>query len=260
MVIGGTGNPEGATHSEPGSEENRIPKSRVDEMVGKAKEETRAEGQRENDRLRQDLDQERRLRADAEARASARSEPKPVTRSELTKMVEDGAITQPQMDAELDRQKKLAEDARIDARVEEAVTTRVVTGDLRAEQDRYIAARPDLEKRGSDDHQKAGVQMQQLLKEGHPDTLRTEVLALRMAFGPIASLERSPDERETHEDGGNVTETGERGTRTQRDAGPPKELDARRRDYYNAEIARGVYTGWDDPKVVRQLKRLGVAD
>jgi colicin import membrane protein len=239
-----------------GSKENSIPHSRVGVMVEKAKAETRAEVEETYSSI---LDQERRARAEAEARAAARPEAKPdITPEQLDAMVMDGRITETQKNAELERQRTEAANRRIDEQVEARVNERDSAKAIQTEIDAYTEAMPSLKQRTSDEFKRAGVEMAKLVSEGHPDTTRTEVLALRMAFGPVAALKRNPGDRETHEESGGGAGGDESSGGSQEPGGAPKGLDARRRAYYEKEIARGIYKGWDDPMVVRQLKRIGV--
>jgi len=253
MGIGGTENPAGASQSEPGdSQENSIPHSRVVEMVGKAKDEMRAENEQQLQA------QEQRLRAEAAQMMAARPEAQPaVTRESLTQMVNEGTITQTQMDVELDRQRAAQIEQDIDAKVEAKVSERETKKKVQSEFDAYLQAMPSIKVRTSDEFRRAGVEMKKLMDEGHPNDLRTEVLAMKLAFGPAEALTRNPNDRETHEDGAGGDGGAETKSSTEEPGGPPKGLDARRKAYYEKEIARGIYTGWDDPMVVSQIKRVG---
>lgn len=264
MANGGTGNPEGDPQSgAPGSSENSIPHNRVVEMVQKGKDDARAEARRESDEHYETLlATERQGRADAEAKATARPEPKSIGRDELAAMVESGKITQEQMEGELTRQRETKLDERVDERVDAAVKQREVLVKVDAEYQAYVAALPDITSRSSDNFKRAGVEMQKLLGEGHPNDLRTEVLAMRMAFGAVAGLTRNAADRETHEDGaggGGVADEGAGAGEGDGIPTAPKGLDARKKAYYDKEIVRGIYSGWDDPQIVRQMKRIGVS-
>ena len=188
---------------------------------------------------------------------SQTSEPKRYTRTQLRAAVNEGKITEEEMDAVIQRQmeetitdklsKKLNADRKADA-VSQAADIQMR---------RYKAAVPDLLDKTTDTFAKVKKEWQSLMELGYEsDDLRTELLAVKAALGDIDALEKKPKEleRETHkETGGRDAETPDVDLRTD---GIPKGLSGPQRQHYQRLIENGMYKGWDDPKLQKEMKFL----
>lgn len=201
-------------------------------------------------------EKEARIRAEEQLRAERSKvetksvETKTYTRQELRKMVTDESISQDQMDEYLEA--KLRNELQQDVMrngTERDRTTRVTS-----EISRYKSLVPDVLKEGTDDRTKVSEEYQHLLGIGQPATIGTELAALRSVFGPVEKLEKrklAGSERETFQDVGN----GDRKPADGNTSGAPKNLPPRYKQYYEGMIAKGHYSGWDDPKIKKELDR-----
>ena len=250
------GTPEGKPDDGTGDSKGGIPKERVDAMLATAKEETRAEERRRGDAA---LQREREARADAERRAAnppAPSKPDP-TAAELQKLVDDEIITPAAAQATLAEQQRKVQDARIDERVRVASEAQALTSKLNAEMDEYMVLDPDIKDDGSETRARIEAEIVEQGKRGVARSLQSELLALRTVLGPLEKLrttQRTAAERETDRTGASAGGGhGAEGANEGAEAGPPDDLPNRFKTYYGKMIQDGLYTGWDDPKVVKQL-------
>ena len=181
-------------------------------------------------------------------------EPKRYTRAQLRAAVEEGKITEAEMDAVIERQMeekitdKLSKQLNEDRKVEAASQAADVL--MR----RYKAAVPDLLDKSTDTFGKVKKEFQALLALGYDSNdLRTELLAVKAAIGDIDALEKKPKERdrETHQEtGGRDAEAPDVDRRTD---GIPKGLSGAQRQHYQRLIDNGMYKGWDDARLVKEM-------
>ena len=195
-----------------------------------------------------------RLEEQAKQAVPAVATPPVVTREQLQAAVDEGTITQAQADQETARQmrEELRTDLTKDLRAEQAATQQQAA--LQAEFDRYVAARPDLKVDGSPDLATAMSEVAALVKLGHPNTLLTEVTALRKVFGPSERIvETTRQTRETHQESVGVGHdpAGKGGS------GWKKGLSSRQVAAFEAELNKkgGQYKGEDDPFFQRVVTR-----
>lgn len=227
--------------------------------------EQQAERDRKADERQAQLIEElRRLRT---AQATPKEEPKPeriYSPEELEKLVEAGQLTQAQMVDYLTR-------VRTDAAVKEA--EKRITEEQRAAQRNaivaekvrtYRAAIPELSDKSSAEFKEAAEAYEELVKEGEPENLATELAALRAVFGRDPHKRRGkPEVRET---------TGERqssveaagstsGRRSERREAPssgglPGWVPAANREFYEKGFKNGLYKGPKDPNLLKELEIL----
>jgi hypothetical protein len=252
--------PEVAHKSDPEGDggTNRIPKERVDAMIAKATADANAKAEAAEKRAL--LESERRK--DLEARtqhpaappAPTPPEKPPPTRAQLRALVDEGQITQDEMDAEIERQ--------IEARVTQTVSSAQDTKDRAAkineEIDLYMERIGDLKDPTSDNHQRIRAEYAALRKRGYENDATTELLALRSVFGDpekvkipeTGNVDRETDAT-THAGGGSE------GRDEPEDAGDgsPKGLDKDFKDYYSKAIEKGRFKGWDDPNLKKITDR-----
>ncbi len=213
-----------------------IPKSRLDEVLGEVRE----------------LKRELREKTD---------KPKPeeptreFSRAELAASVEKGNLTQEQANDLWERQ--LVERATKAARetASQIVTVKETANRIDAEMRRYKELVPNVMREGTDERSKVAEEYSYLVSLGEPEDRRTELKALRSAFGSVEKLEKSrsrakpdvqPDEQ-----------TGAGGDAGGGDKDGIKGLTARERDYYRDQISKGRYKDWDAVK--EELKHANTA-
>jgi hypothetical protein len=175
------------------------------------------------------------------------------TRAELRALVNDGKITEDQMDATLEAQAEKRVTAKTEALVEERVTETRSTAKIEAEIDRYVEAFPDVNEDGSDTREKVSAQFSKLVARGFPKTLSTELTAMEMALGALGGTPKGRKKApETHTETGN----GGGGAEHVDDAGWAKGLTPREKTHYEKLVARSVYSGYSDKLLVREVKRI----
>lgn len=182
------------------------------------------------------------------------SEPaKEYTRAELRAQVNDGKITEDQMDDILERQleaklsKKVAET--VETRVSASQTADIVGGKIAA----YVEVYPAINETNSALRAKIETEFQDLVKNGaDPDKLSTELAAIKIVCGPLKTGAGRKPGPESHQDIGGV---GEGDGKPETD-GPFKGISARHKAHYEKMIARGVYSGPKDKMLVKELSRL----
>jgi hypothetical protein len=240
-----------------GGGEHAIPQERVNAMVAKAKAEAEADAAAANERAR--VETARRVELEARIQANAApdsTEPEkvPPTREQLRALVDEGRITQDQMDAELETQSEKRVEQRVASK--RAVSDRAVQ--VNAEIDQYKERVPDLDDPTSDNHGRLQKAYTALRRLGYEHNAATELNALREVFGDLSKVkipEEPPAVREvdqtTHSGGGGGGGDEEEPT----GPGPLKGLEPHFVDYYTKGIEDGRYAGWDDPHLQKVMKR-----
>lgn len=216
-----------------------MPKVRVDEMVNEAKGAAARAGE-----------EAQRVRAELEALKAERAKPepaKPLSRTELKQLVEDGKITQDAADAHWERQ--VVETAERKAR--EAARGEVVGQQresvVKRQLEEYRTLIPAAWEVGAKERAKAEKEFKALIEMGFPDNKVTEVAALRAAFGDpeVIRASRSTGKNgpgESHVEVGGGERPGE-GAGADAD-GAPKGLTEREKTHYQNLINRGIVKDW----------------
>ncbi len=228
-------------------EENRIPESRVAEMVGKAKDDVRTEmsGQYQGqlDSLRNQL---------TAVQQTPQGEPEKVwTLPELQALEDSGDLTRDQVLAiALDQQGK-AITQQLRAEFQGDMAQQKQSDHLTAEMAKYTDQIPDLNKQGSEARERVAERYAELTKLGQPVGLATEILACREVFGPASRIKETT--RETAE---RHTETGGAGAGPGKSNGSVPDIPDKFKAHYDKLIGMGQYKGWDDPKLKNELKHI----
>lgn len=234
--------PEGDTDQK---SENMVPREALVAM----REDLKESHSREVDGLRRQLDDLR------EQLKGGRQEAPTLTRAQLQAQVDDGRMSESEMDEVLERQRE----ARLDKKLNETLDKKLTQGrrmdKVEAEAQRYLDAVPNVLKEGTPERAKVASEIDFLASLGEdPNDPLTKVKALRAAFGDVNALERAKAKatRETHEEtsggGGDGDGGGSSGDKA------PKELTPRQKSFYAEQIKKGFYTGWDDPRIATELK------
>lgn len=185
------------------------------------------------------------------------SEPERVfTKSDLDQLVLEGKISQGESDRLWEQQiQDNATNAAV-SRINSDNRVKELTDKSTEAAARYRAVRPSIWEQGSADRQKLQAEFDRLVAEGADgNNPMTQIHAMEAAFGKVELLEAAQEGRpghETHvETGGGgaapVTELGEN------QDGSPVGLTKRERANYKKQISNGLFSGWDDPELKKEL-------
>ena len=191
----------------------------------------------DNRLLRGDNDQ---LRGQVSTQQTPPTPEREYTRSELGQKVEDGAMSQEEAGRILDTQADRRTKQTVTAAVREAVSETTGNQRLQAQVDSYTAAIPEVAQTGSEARKKVEKEYQYLTGLGHPQSVATEVAALRAAFGPADLIRSGKPAQETHQETGGSDESDDGGSSD----GPPKGLSRDAKKHYGDQIDRGMYADW----------------
>lgn len=172
---------------------------------------------------------------------------KELSAADLRAAVEAGQLTDDQAQEIRDRQAERRTDRRVDERVTATVAQNSMVERNGAEIARYMAAVPELSDRSSAAFTKLSAEYNWLTDHGHAKGASTELVAARAAFGPIADVEATakPGKRETHQEtGGHGSDSSDAGEGKDKGAGPPKDMSAGHRRYYQNRIDSGAMPDW----------------
>jgi hypothetical protein len=211
-------------------EENSIPKSRVDAMIAKATAEASAKAAAAE--ARAELETERRKDLETRSQpAAAPASPAPETRVLFEMRVEQRVASKQEIK---DRGAKIG-----------------------AQIDQYLERVPDLDDPTSDNHKRVRAEFAALRKLDFPNDATTELMALRAVLGDLSKVkipETGNVDREvdmtTHAGAGDEGEP-----EKSKGPGPLKGLKAAFVDHYTKGIEAGRFSGWDDEKLQRIMKR-----
>ena len=213
-----------------------IPKVRLDEVLA------------ENRATKELLQKERDERIRLEERVKPQEQKAP-TRAELLQGVETGQITQAQADEAWEKQIEHRVRTGITEEWKQYESTRDLTTRVTTEMDQYTQTYPDVMTHGTENRDKVAAEFSYLRSHGMPDTKATELIALRNVFGPIhKKRDITQQRRETHQETSGEKPGGENQK--------TPELPTRYKTYYQSQIDKGMYKGWDDPGLQRELKRV----
>ncbi len=232
-----------------------------------------ATAQAETTAARAEATQEREQRIKAEARSElldelAAEEPDAgPSLTDIQKQVDEGTLTQGQALQIATRQteERLRKDLRKEFADETARSTQASQAEagITAQINRYVEAMPDLGVEGSDALEPVVAEYKFIVSmDGEPkteqDRLKYQLRALRTKFGDAATIKERATRRETHVE----TTTGSGGggspavhpdqTSDFNKAGLPKDW----WDFYDYQIAKGLYKGRDDPAIAIEAKSI----
>lgn len=227
-----------------------IPKVRLDEVLAEARSAKEALAQEREARIRL----EEQVKA-MQAAAKTPTQPQKVyTRAELNQMVEEGKISREQAEDYLDQVRELRLREAISKELAERDAQRERVARVKTELQRYKELVPEVMKAGTEEREQVTQEFNYLVSLGQPNDATTELAALRAVFGPVEKLERKKQmrgERERFQESGGRRDDG---------GGAPKgkepDLPSRYREHYQRLIDRGIYKGWDDEQLQKELKRI----
>jgi hypothetical protein len=187
------------------------------------------------------LQQEREERIRLESATPSKKETPVYSRDELLEFVEQEKMTQAQADRYWEDQIIQRTKKEVLGSVTQIDSQKQINNDLRE----YKKLKPGISRPGHEDREKVSEEYSYLLSIGQPDSVSTELTAVRNVFGPVEKLKKKI-EVETHQETGG----GEP---------PPKEehkvlkgMSQRQKDYYSKRVEQGIYKSWDE--VEKELK------
>jgi len=238
--------------SSPEGDENAIPHSRVTEMVDKAKQDMQTQLDSERQRS-QSL--QAQLAVAAVAKAGGAQDPQgPAkwTREALQAKVESSELTPEQAGAIWQKQEieeKVTEQvAGVEQRLRAEQMQRSTATTLQSQVDAYKGSVPEVMNEGSEERDRLKSEYQWLLGQGYQQNLHTELLALRAAFGDVASRKNSKETTSQRPRSKEVAGSGGRRGKTPKvdnEGGSDIDLTDRQQSYYQHRVDAGQMT-WKD--------------
>ena len=190
--------------------------------------------------------------------ATREVDPVELSETQLQSMVDDGRITDAQMQERLRVRERAALEKRQDEKIAAVMSESEHRRFLADEIKRYEESHPTAFDRAATtaDRQRVGEAYRDIVRidgrapqAGSLEEKKLELKALRQAFGPA----KRPKETTT-ETRESTQETGGAGGGTERNVDVWNKIPARYRDYYKHKIALGQYTGFDDPKLKAEMQ------
>ena len=184
----------------------------------------------------------------------APSTPPPPTHEQLQEAVDNGQLTQAQMNQEVARQMRAELHSSIsnDLRAEYAAAEQLKT--VISQYDQYMALKPDVAVDGTEDRKRLQAAFKELVDLGYPSgEKRTELVAMKNVFGPLERIEETTRlRRDTHRETGGGG-GGHEGPSSGADW--EKGLTAGQRDAFRHQLGTGLYPSETDKKFLAVVTR-----
>jgi hypothetical protein len=130
-----------------------------------------------------------------------------LTEAQLQAAVDEGTISQAQMNQEIARQMREDITKDVTADLEQKFSAREQLKSVNDQFSRYVKSHPDVLKEGTEDRRLVQEEISSLIELGHPYDKRTELIAMRTIFGPIDRVqETTRQRREAHQETGGAGE------------------------------------------------------
>lgn len=209
---------------------------------------------------------ELRGRVDAQAAQTQASqqqtqEAKPTyTRAQLQAAVDEGKIDEATRDDILYQQAQEQILAKVEERFaerEEREKASAAASKVLSELTEYKENIPDIMREGSDIRSRVFEEIQNLQRlfgepKNEEELNKMQLQAARTILGPVSKIrEKTREKRQT------AQETGGSGDGQPPAKGPanaPKNMNDRLKSYYEGQIQKGVYKGWDDPTLKKEME------
>jgi len=176
---------------------------------------------------------------------------KEFTRAELQARVDEGNLTQAEADRIYEDQLQQKVTADVTKKVESSAEQKALAQRIGMEIQKYVSVLPDIEAEGSENRGRVTREYQRLVSLGYPDNVQTELTALMAAFGPPELLSKGREkQKETYQGVGS-----DGGETSQKEAAP--KLPAHVKTHYSKMIEKGMYEGWDDPNLKKEIGDYG---
>jgi hypothetical protein len=175
---------------------------------------------------------------------------KTFTRAQLRASVAAGDITEDQADDIFEQQLEKKLTARLETKAVKTVQVSEQSRTVQGEIDKYVDAHPDLIVADSELRAKVQGEFDYLVKLGdNPKDTATQLKAIRAAVGPLKAKSRAKSPETFDETGGAGGNEDRSGSDTW-----AKGLSQAQRKHYEKLVNTGVYKGFNDPKLVSELK------
>lgn len=192
---------------------------------------------------------------DAQPKAAEAPKPK-YTRSQLREMVNNGTITEDQMDEQLERQLQAKLEYENNQRLNSALTESKRTAKVETEIETYVEKHPSVLDTSSKTYQRVQKEFAELVALGDDENSpATKLKALKIALGPVsgrrassAGVDKAP---ETFEETGGSAPAGDGGDG---DTGWSRGLTGSQRSYYEGLVNKGIYKSFDDKNLQAELE------
>lgn len=173
-------------------------------------------------------------------------ETKQYTRAELKAAVAAGQITEEQSDEVWSAQ--IAE--RVKNEVTKQVLDNVNSGTQKnrviSDLSEYKKLAPEILEDGNEIRMKISGEFNSLIEDGHPNSLETERLAIRMVLGPIEKLRIAKSARLDNENFDHSTGNGAENRNSGKNKTLVDSLTTREKEYYDGMIKKGQYKDWKE--------------
>ena len=185
--------------------------------------------------------------------AGQAEKPQRYTRQQLNTAVTNCTITQEDADNIWDQQVQAEIDEKIAAGVAQGIAENSVASKVTEGLARYKAAYPSLDDANSEEFTKVQAKFDQMVNHfGMPKNAGTELAALEATFGPVEKKAPRKGREIIQSFDESVGASG--GTKGgDKQADPSASITGRRKAFYEGEIGKGIYSGWDDPKLKAEL-------
>lgn len=247
------GSEKGVVESDPNNPEGKGSKGAADPATKTVPlsvlEATRADLKGQNDRLLKEIDKLKAGQPNSEKPAEKTTT---YTRTQLRALVNEGKITEDQMDATLEAQLKAELLASVKATTTQESRATQAAIAIGTALGAYIEAHPDLAVEGSDLRTRVQAEFDYLVSLGDdPNSKATELKAVRAALGPLTPKGRRKTPETHQETGGSDTGTREQGGA---DEAWSKGLSPAQRIHYQKQIDKGYYKGPTDKRLVKEVE------
>lgn len=191
-----------------------------------------------------------------DARKEPAEETKSYTVQELQVMVDDGRISEGTRDGILSQQTRDQTRNEIKTEMREEMASMRQSQQIDGEIAKYTDSNADVMKEGTELRGRVEEEYQFLVSHGEPVGKFTELKSLRAVMGPSDRIrETTAERRPTHSDeGGSGAGDSDRGGSKEGGVPGPLQKDPKLKFHYDGLIATGVYSGYDDPDLVKEMK------
>ena len=192
------------------------------------------------------------LKGTVDTLKEGQNKPKEYSRSELQAAVDSAQISQERADQILDEQRERKIEERVSERLSTKAADETRATRIDAEIAKYKQWKPSIMEDGSEARAAvAEAYLYQVEVLGKPQNKQTELDALMQTYGPANKLQTGQkQEPQTHQESG--SDGGGDGGK-----GKEPKLPANVKAHYSRMIDRGIYKGWDDPTLKKEVEDYG---
>jgi hypothetical protein len=190
---------------------------------------------------------------DAPSAAQSSSPPKVFSEAEIQAGIDDGTLTEAGAGQIRENQRQATLANNVVSTIENRAAAKEQAAVISGEVNKYIDAFPEVKVEGAAQREKVEKEFTDLVNIGYDkDDPRTELLALKSAFGPTSMLSRTSNitAHETHQEGGSGIGDNGASKAGDRQLGDPSSAPAgltpRQHAHYEGLIQRGLMGNWNE--------------